>query len=139
MSKVKGSQEAHEAIRPALVGASKGKEGGDGKGAAKTAADEEAEEAGTAAAAAAAASGKFLHPSELPADGLEDQQRALYELVYRRTLASAMAESEADFTTVKLGTEGGAGVALGGGEVCPLFVLLLLSFVSVRCCSCCGR
>lgn len=45
---------------------------------------------------------KFLRPSELPMDKLEGKQRALYELVYRRTLASAMAESEADFTTVLL-------------------------------------
>ncbi len=93
--KVKGSQEAHEAIRPALVGnkgsasaeSSGGGGGGDG--------DE---------LSAPAGGGRFLHPSELPLEGeLEGQQRALYDLVYRRTLASAMAESEADFTAVSLG------------------------------------
>ncbi|CAM9633486.1 unnamed protein product [Scytosiphon promiscuus] len=58
--------------------------------------------------------GTFLHPSDLPQPeegGLEEQQRALYDLVYRRTLASAMAESEADFTTVSLGADG---VSIGG-------------------------
>lgn len=58
--------------------------------------------------------GTFLHPSDLPLEGLEPQERALYELVYRRTLASTMAESEADFTTVLLGAEG---VSLEGNEV----------------------
>ncbi|CAN0226871.1 unnamed protein product, partial [Hapterophycus canaliculatus] len=76
--KVKGSQEAHEAIRPALItgGAPVGAEG-----------------------------------------GLEEQQRALYDLVYRRTLASAMAESEADFTTVSLGADGVSAGGDAGDEV----------------------
>ena len=68
------------------------------------------------------APGEFLHPSDLSAEGLEPQQRALYELVYRRTLASAMAESEADFTTVLMGA---GGIVLGeeGEPVSPLFFL----------------
>lgn len=90
--KVKGSQEAHEAIRPALLSNASlpgtPSIGGDAK-----------TEVGTEGA-------KFLRPSELPMDGLEAKQRALYELVYRRTLASAMAESEADLTTVLLEADG---------------------------------
>ncbi|CAN0543070.1 unnamed protein product, partial [Ectocarpus sp. 12 AP-2014] len=114
--KVKGSQEAHEAIRPALVGAAPAatdtldrKQAGEGE-----------EEAGSGAGSASttAAGGRFLHPTEIPVEGdggrgLEEQHRALYDLVYRRTLASAMAESEADFTTVSLGA---GGVSLGDGE-----------------------
>ncbi|CAN0317880.1 unnamed protein product, partial [Ectocarpus fasciculatus] len=116
--KVKGSQEAHEAIRPALVGAV--------PAATDTADGEQAgeeEEAGSGAGSASTTTGgRFLHPTELPLEedgggrggrGLEEQHRALYDLVYRRTLASAMAESEADFTTVSLGA---GGVSLGDDE-----------------------
>lgn len=109
--KVKGSQEAHEAIRPALLSADAAPPAGEGE-AKSGKEDEAAAAAATAAGGAAAATaeervvGGFLHPSDLPPDGLEPQQRALYELIYRRTLASAMAESEADFTTVSLGVGG---------------------------------
>ncbi|CAN0320026.1 unnamed protein product, partial [Ectocarpus sp. 6 AP-2014] len=116
--KVKGSQEAHEAIRPALVGATPAAtDTADGKQA-----REEEDEAGSGAGSASTSTtgGRFLHPTELPVEedggggrGLEEQHRALYDLVYRRTLASAMAESEADFTTVSLGA---GGVSLGDGE-----------------------
>lgn len=82
--------------------------------------EDEAEAAAAAAAGVAVAvekkrsvGGGFLHPSDLPPGGLEPQQRALYELIYRRTLASAMAESEADFTTVSLGA---GGVDLGAAR-----------------------
>lgn len=103
--KVKASQEAHEAIRPALVTA-----GGpaDVTGAASATSDPPV------------SAGAFLHPSELPQPeegGLEEQQRALYDLVYRRTLASAMAESEADFTTVSLGADGVSTGGEAGDEV----------------------
>ncbi|CAN0406658.1 unnamed protein product, partial [Ectocarpus fasciculatus] len=116
--KVKGSQEAHEAIRPALVGAVPAPtDTADGEQARKE------EESGSGAGSASTTTGgRFLHPTELPVEedgggrggrGLEEQHRALYDLVYRRTLASAMAESEADFTTVSLGA---GGVSLGDDE-----------------------
>lgn len=120
MTKIKGSQEAHEAIRPALVSTSTITID-------TTTAEQKAQEendvlvdGGDAAAAAAAAvgttgGGKFLHPTDLPTEGLETQQKALYDLVYRRTLASAMAESEADFTTVSLGA-GRIGLEGTGGD-----------------------
>ncbi|CAN0290755.1 unnamed protein product, partial [Ectocarpus sp. 4 AP-2014] len=116
--KVKGSQEAHEAIRPALVGATPAAtDTPDGK----QAGEEEEAGSGAGSASTTTTGGRFLHPTELPVQedgsgrgrGLEEQHRALYDLVYRRTLASAMAESEADFTTVSLGA---GGVSLGDGE-----------------------
>ncbi|CAN0032179.1 unnamed protein product, partial [Laminaria digitata] len=112
VAKVKGSQEAHEAIRPALIATAtptpdreqeEDREGGEGGGGGE-------KEGGGGGGGGA---GAFLHPSDLPMEGLEPQERALYELVYRRTLASTMAESEADFTTVSLGAEG---VSLEGQE-----------------------
>lgn len=103
--KVKGSQEAHEAIRPALLTAST--PGNAARG--ETHSDE-----GNAAVEAGA--GQFIHPSDLPLEGLEPQHRALYDLIYRRTLASSMAESEADFTTVSLGA-GGIQLSEEGDEV----------------------
>ncbi|CBJ25717.1 conserved unknown protein [Ectocarpus siliculosus] len=103
--KVKGSQEAHEAIRPALqvVGAvPAATDTPDGNPAGG-----EEEEAGSGAGSASVSSGGG------GGGGLEEQHRAPYDLVYRRTLASAMAESEADLTTVSLGA---GGVSLGDGE-----------------------
>ncbi|CAM9388970.1 unnamed protein product, partial [Discosporangium mesarthrocarpum] len=64
--KPKGSQEAHEAIRPA------------------------------------APDGTFLAPAELPGS-MEAIECGLYELVYRRTLASRMDPAEIDYAAVRLG------------------------------------
>lgn len=104
--KVKGSQEAHEAIRPALLKPSPPpvEEGVTPpptiEGVPTDKEVEEELEKGL---------GKFLHPADLPLEGLHPHQKALYELVYRRTLASAMAESETDFTVVTLGAGGVVG------------------------------
>lgn len=85
--KIQASQEAHEAIRPALVSSY------------ASSSSEDSEHA----------SGHFCPPIDLP-ESLQSRERSLYDLIYRRTLASAMAESVADFTTVMLG-----GRAVGEG------------------------
>ncbi|MFA5467775.1 MAG: type I DNA topoisomerase [Sphaerochaetaceae bacterium] len=61
----------------------------------------------------------FVHPAE---SGLSGNERRLYELIWKRTLASQMAESVKAFTTVKIAADGTIFSASGNRILFPGFI-----------------
>ncbi len=62
---------------------------------------------------------KFVHPEE---SGLHGAEYALYEIIWKRTLASQMAEAVKAFTTVKISADGTMFSATGNRIVFPGFI-----------------
>ncbi|MFP4642994.1 MAG: type I DNA topoisomerase [Spirochaetales bacterium] len=56
------------------------------------------------------AGGEFLHPDET---GLEGREKALYELIWKRTLASQMAEAKKNQVSAQIGVDGAEFTANG--------------------------
>ncbi len=65
------------------------------------------------------AGGNFLHPDET---GLDGRERALYELIWKRTLASQMADAKKNQVSAKIGVDGAEFTASGVRIVFPGFL-----------------